>query len=80
MAGVDPTPDFILSEMLGDGLFGALKEARTRTADPTIMTRIGSSPDPDAPMPGLVSIERDGAETVYGLSEADALAQLAALA
>lgn len=76
------TPEFILREMLGDVLFAALQAARTRTGDASITCRIGDNPsdDPDVWSPGLVSIERDGVETVYGLSSDQAVDQLGALA
>lgn len=68
-------------DALGDNLKNAIMAARDRTGDASITARIGSSPDPELnPMPGLVSIERDGADTVYGLAYDDAIATLDAMA
>jgi hypothetical protein len=77
--------DTIMLDMLGDTLRAAIVEARSRTSDDTIMCRIGEIPGGggDAPpgfVPGLVSIHRDGHDTVYGLSEDGAVEALTALA
>lgn len=75
--------EFML-DMLGDRLKTALVEARGRTGDSSIMARIGAVPGGGEPppgfVPGLVSVERDGHDPVFGLSEDDAVAHLEALA
>jgi hypothetical protein len=67
----DPNEDFSL-DMLGEDLKAAVLDARTRTADGTIMARIAV---------GLVSVERGTPAAVLedGLSLADGVAYLGAL-
>lgn len=78
---VKDSAEQVILDMLGDDLATAVVAARTRLQDASVMCRIGAHPsgEPDDAMPGLVSVERDGASTVYGLSHEDAIAALEAL-
>lgn len=84
---VKDSSEQVVLDMLGDELAAAVVAARGRLQDSSIMCRIGEVPGgvdpehgyPPGFVPGLVSIHRDGAETVYDLSHENALAGLKAL-
>ena len=83
LAVANSQEQFIL-DMLGPELAGAVVTARERLQDASIMARIGENPEGGTEcsadfIPGLVSIHRDGTDTVYGLGMEDALAALAEL-